>query len=186
MCSPGGSVRRTTTSPKQKPTTANVTKATASRRGTPIADTKIAIRLATTTGSPTKLKIHMPLKPPATLVTSLGIRRSGLMVRIHVPAADTTTTTKSRWALTAIPVGDCGPSPIGAYRTAANVSSRAASPELSRSGRVHQLCDDIYSKTRPRRAGIRTCRRSRRPWSRPSRPSAPAPSGTSSTGSCAR
>ena len=35
-------------------------------------------------------------------------------------------------------------------------------------------------------ARFRTCRRSRRPWSRPSRPSAPAPSGGSSTGSCAR
>ena len=33
---------------------------------------------------------------------------------------------------------------------------------------------------------FRTCRRSRRPWSRPSRPSAPAPSGRSSTGSCGR
>jgi hypothetical protein len=38
----------------------------------------------------------------------------------------------------------------------------------------------------PRRTGFRTCRRSRRPWSRPSRPSAQAPSGRSSTGSCAR
>ena len=37
-----------------------------------------------------------------------------------------------------------------------------------------------------RRKGLRTCRRSRHPWSRPSRPCAPARSGLTSTGSCAR
>jgi sulfite exporter TauE/SafE len=62
----------------------------------PTADTKIAMRLATTTGRPTKLKIQIMLKRPVTLDTSLGMRPCGLIASIHVAAADTTTTARTR------------------------------------------------------------------------------------------
>jgi hypothetical protein len=64
-------------------------------------------------------------------------------------------------------------------RTLSRLWSPSHTTTMATTGRV-------LTRLALRRAGFRTWRRSRRPWSRPSRPSAPAPSGVSSTGSCAR
>jgi hypothetical protein len=78
----------------------------------------------------------MPLKPPAALETSLGMRASGLIATIQVAAADRMRTVRNKCVLTTMSVGDCVPSPIGPYRTAATVSIAADSPAITRRERL--------------------------------------------------
>ena len=127
-----------------------------------------AIRLATTTGSPTTLKIQMALKPAAALATSLGTRRFGRKVRIHVLVADATSTTKSRCVLTSIPAcwsggrdsnsRSPGPKPEAkAYRIRLDLSARPLKQRKSLNSVATGVADPTSTANRGSRPRRRCC-----------------------------